>query len=541
MQKVAMSGFRWSNPILARVDKPPGEARPCGDLRRLPNIRLGESAAADSLGHLAGRSGALTHASSARQARDTCVCGTILAAAEPSAAFWGAAMLRNGVSAFQAKVHRLFMRRRSAWPQHAIAICAFLFSCAPVVGQCQSYYDRTENVPVSSRPQPEYDAVGYEADGFTFFPKVTFKTIYDDNIYGLPQQTSDFVFVAQPSLSIDSDWGRNMLDFEIRYERDQYLDHGSQSSNEFSASTTGRLDVDHASAITGSFSAAQLTEARTDPDSIATLAEPVQYDEFKGSIAAFREFNRFRLDASVSDSYLNYSNTPLIGGGYYAEYLRDENAVAENFRVSYALNPDVNTYVEVSPRQEIFVHPITKGSLGYEQFGEITSLNSDGFSILAGANAQLTHLITGDVGVGYLQEDYQDTAIGKVTGVAFNARVQYFPTQLLTVTATAQHSVEPSGLPGTPSLLDTGGKIGADYELLRNLIISPNLSYDKLDYPGSSRVDSRLGAWISLNYLINRAFGVSLSYSYLQQSSIGANAGSAFNDDRVTLSLTIQR
>ena len=81
----------------------------------------------------------------------------------------------------------------------------------------------------------------------------------------------------------------------------------------------------------------------------------------------------------------------------------------------------------------------------------------------------------------------------------------------------------------------------ADYELRRFLIISPNASYARYRYPGTSRVDDRAGAGVSATYLVNRTIGLTAAYSYLQQTSSGGFGGYDFDDNRFSLTLTLQR
>ncbi len=81
----------------------------------------------------------------------------------------------------------------------------------------------------------------------------------------------------------------------------------------------------------------------------------------------------------------------------------------------------------------------------------------------------------------------------------------------------------------------------ADYELLRNLIVTGTLGYTRYDYPGLDRLDNRYAAGLGATYLFSRSVGLTLGYSYLRQDSSGIAHGFNFDDNRLALTLTLQR
>ena len=411
----------------------------------------------------------------------------------------------------------------------AAAMC--VTSCAGVA-HAQSLYDRNENVPVTSRPHPEYDALGVRVGSFTMYPRISLSGTYDDNIFGLPNKTSGFIVSAAPSADFVSNWSRHALEFNLRYERDQYVDQSSESSNEYSLSSSGRLDIDHASAATFHFDVAELTESRTAPDSFAGLRQPVRYDVVTTGVSAYREFDRFRVEGELSNSFYSFYDTPLLNGLVFNESSRDENSTSERIRGSYAVNPDLALFLQVTPNQSHFLH---------EPTDSFSSFDSSGYSLTAGVNGQITHLITADVGLGYYSQSYDDKRIANISGLAYNANIQYFLTQLITVTGRASHSISAAGIPGTPATdLDTVD-LRADYELRRYLIVSPDVNYARYRYPGTDRVDDRYGAGVSATYLVNRTIGITASYGFLRQDSNGGFGGVSFDDNRLSLTLTLQR
>ncbi len=413
--------------------------------------------------------------------------------------------------------------------------------------QAQSYYDRSSVTDVAGRARPEYEAQGVHVGSFTVYPRASLTDIYDDNVYALPQKTGGDIVAVAPSVDIVSNWGRNSLDVHLQYERDQYLQQPSESSNEYSMTANAGIDVDSRSKLSLNLGAAQLTEPRTDSDSIAGLTVPVRYDLISGGAGAYREFGRFRLDLSAAANYYSFYNVPLAPGSYeafddeifsvgkalyYNEALRDEISTSETLRLSWALDPNFAVFTQVQPNQSNFIHE-PRASLG--------SYDSTGYEVLTGLNGQLTHLIRYDVGIGYLDQHYASAQIPDATGVAYNIDAVYDITQLITLKLSGRHSIQAAGVPGSAASDVDTASAGADVELLRNLILSPNFAYYHYIYPGTQRIDSRYFGGINATYLVNRVLGLTASYSYIQQISNGAFGGYNFNDNRVSIALTVQR
>jgi hypothetical protein len=431
----------------------------------------------------------------------------------------------------------------------APALLALVAATGLIAGaaQAQSYYDRTSVTDVTSRAHPEYDAVGEHVGAFTVYPRVSVTDIYDDNVYALPKKTGGDIVAVTPSVDISSNWSRNSLGVHLQYERDQYLDQPGESSNEYAMSANAGIDVDSRSKLSFNLGAGQYTEPRSDADSIEGIVEPVRYDLISGGAGAYREFGRFRLDLSAAASYYSFYNVQLapgiydIGGNdilavggndYYNEASRDEVATSQTIRLSWAIDPNIAIFTQFQPNQSNFIH---------EPLAALGSYNSTGYEVLTGVNGQLTHLIRYDAGIGYLDQHYTSAQIADVTGVAFNIDAAYNITQLITLKLSGNHSIQAAGIPGSAASDVDSGTVKADYELLRNLILSPYFAYYHYIYPGTTRIDSRYASGISATYLINNILGLTASYSYIEQLSNGTFGGYNFNDNRLSLALTVQR
>jgi hypothetical protein len=160
---------------------------------------------------------------------------------------------------------------------------------------------------------------------------------------------------------------------------------------------------------------------------------------------------------------------------------------------------------------------------------------------LAGADFQVSNLVTGNAAVGYLQQNFDDTRFKDITGLGGKMSLQWFPTQLTTVSGTITRTVEDSIEIGAGGFLSTNFTGQVDHELRRNIILTGQFAYGKDDFKGIDRNDSRWLGAISGTYLVNRYIGLGLTYSYLDHSSSGLDRGREFTVQKAMVSLVLQR
>ena len=95
----------------------------------------------------------------------------------------------------------------------------------------------------------------------------------------------------------------------------------------------------------------------------------------------------------------------------------------------------------------------------------------------------------------------------------------------MTVTLKGNRSVDESGLAGSPARVDSNVEVTLDYELRRNLIVSPSIAYSHEDYPGSSRIDNVFAPELKIDYLVNRNLTLGLGYTYVLRESNVSGVG----------------
>lgn len=401
----------------------------------------------------------------------------------------------------------------------------------------ESNFRRDRNISVLQRPHTGYEALGVREGAFMVWPKIAATAEYNDNIYATStDKVDDTVFHIAPEVDITSTWSRNSLSAYARSVINRYWDNTSENTEDYSIGAQGQLDVLRTAQINGGVDWSKLTEPRTSSSSPLNSAHPIQYDLGSVFVSGAREFNRLKVSGRLDLRKFNYLNSESITGTPILEDDRDRTLTIATARADYAVSPDTALFVEVSGNRRDYRLENPSAAL-YPNF---TDRDSKGYEALVGANFDLSALMRGEVGVGYLKQNYQNPRFNDVTGLGVRGQIEYFPTQLVTATFTGSRTLEDAGIPGSSGYLSTNVGARVDYELLRNVILGGQVGYGNDDYKGIDRTDKRTTFGLNGTYLLNRNIGITVGYNYFKQTSHGTDGGEPFKVNKIGATLTLQ-
>jgi hypothetical protein len=390
-------------------------------------------------------------------------------------------------------------------------------------------FERSDNVGVLERARPGYEALGVRTGGFILYPKVTARVEYDSNVYAQPNAVSDTIYSVAPELELRSDWPRHAAAVNMEANLRRYDKYGSEDADTWAIRGRGRIDVSRRTTIDLRASHVDDVEPRTQGAYAVDPARPIQFRTDTVAAVARQEFGRARVVVTADLTKFDFDDGVEPGGTVIDQDYRDRTEAEVAAKLAYALSPATAFFVEVGAQQ-----------MSYD---DTTLINRDsqGMTALVGVDWEVTRLITGEASVGYIHQSFDDSAYGDVSNPHYRLRLNWYPTPLVTVGVTATQRVTDSPLVDSPAFVSRTVELRADYELLRNLIISGHILGTDQAYRGIDRDDRRYGVGLSANYLLNRTVGVSLRYKYDTLESSGVERGRDFDDQSVSLALTLQR
>jgi len=420
----------------------------------------------------------------------------------------------------------------------ALALCAgasWLATLSPAAAQgldtgMGRAFDADRNVSVRERPRPEYDALGLRQGSFLIYPKVALETEYNDNVLATSRKSDDIILRATPEVTVRSNWSRNALVAFARANHDQYRDFSSDNTTDWRVGGRANVEIGRGGLVLGG-ETGQLTQPRYSTDTPTTAASPIQYHQDVLLAQFGQELNRLRLTGRTDFRKQDFEDGRDFNGGVIPQDFRDHTVTGLSGKAEYAISSDTAVFVSGGFNRR-----------RYDLTPPQVSLNrdSEGFELTGGVNFDITRLVRGEVQLGYLRQEYKEAQFGNISGLAGRGQVEWFPTQLTTVTFTGERSVEESATLTASGYLDTRLTAQVDHELRRNVILTARAGFEDAEYKNIDRRDRFWSGSVAANWLINRRLGLAATYSRLSQESSGAVRRPDFNVNRFIVSLVVQ-
>ena len=393
-------------------------------------------------------------------------------------------------------------------------------------------FARDRNVSVRERPRPEYEALGLTAGTFAVYPLLQIDAEHNDNIFATATGAdSDWIVRLKPEIQVESGWSRHSLSAFARGTIARYQDFDAENYEDWDVGANGRLDITRASNIAGGVNFASITEPRTSSNAPASTREPVSYDLASSFLAASHVAGRVKLSARGDRREFDYQDAVTLGGTLVDQDNRDRTISSLTGRVDVALSPATALFVQATTNKRDYDTAVS---------ALLPARDSEGYEVLAGANFEVGAVARGEIAVGYIAQDFDAAVYDEIDGFGGRAQLEWFPTQLTTVTTFGSRTIEDSGIVGSGGYLSTSIGARVDHELMRNVLLNAEASLSTDAYEGIDREDQRLQLSVGGTYLLNRNVGVSLSVGRFEQTSDGLAGGAEFDANRLTATLVAQ-
>ncbi|WP_395645028.1 outer membrane beta-barrel protein [Terricaulis sp.] len=359
-----------------------------------------------------------------------------------------------------------------------------------------------EPISVRERPRPEYDPLGMRFGGFDLHAGLGLAAQTTDNVLATAtNEQDDVVYHVTPEARLRSTWGRHALEIGAGADVQSYQDTSDADVTTYYVDGMGRLDIGTDTNVTARALLAHEAESFANPDALPGQ-ERVEYDRTGASLAVAHTFNRVRLIGTAETRDFDFDDANGVD-----QDRRDYSEDSLTGRVEVAMSPRL-----------FLVGQVTSDQRDYDND---PAVSSEGMTYLAGVRLELTDLIHGEITAGTFERDY-DGATGSVDGTAIAANVEWYVTQLTTLTFHASQGAQEGGASiDTPY---TASEYGArvDHELLRNLILSASFTSGKRDYETIALEDETFAGTVEAIYLMNRRVDLNLRYAHEENDSTAA-------------------
>ena len=352
-----------------------------------------------------------------------------------------------------------------------------------------------------TEPDDPYAPLGVRAGAFTLFPAIELIGGYDTNPGRVPGGQGASLYTVAPELQVQSNWSRHELKADLRGSYTGYNpdETPTLSRPNFNGKLDGRVDVTHDTRVDLGSRVLVSTDNPGSPNLQAGLAKLPIFTTFGGSAGLGQKFNRLDLSLKGDFERTVYQDSTLTDGTTASNKDRQYNQYSGILRGSYEMTPGVKPFVEADV--DTRVHDLAADIYDYER-------DSKGITGTVGSTFELTHLLTGEIGIGYTQRTYEDPRLEKITGLVGDASLVWTANALTTVKLSGKSSVGESTIPGVSGVLYRDVGLQVDHSFRRWLIGSLKLGFGVDDYVGMDREDKRYSAGLGLTYKLSRTLQI---------------------------------
>jgi hypothetical protein len=330
---------------------------------------------------------------------------------------------------------------------------------------------RLRGVAVADRARPDYDPIPIPVGGFKLLPSLTADTGYQSNVYGSSEVKGDVFGEIIAAAQLNSNWAVNSLDvggflagraYPTQYKDDDYT---------YALNASGRYDVTSSEALNAALSTQRVAQSRTSIADTLTTLSPTIYQLSSLELGSNSQFGRFRTYVTGRLATYDYLN---------AEGL-DDVTLDQGYRDYTDQEVLVGAGYDLGGNREWFL----SGDYDRRRYWQDASANlrnGEGYQFLTGIRSEITPLIRGQIGLGYINETFDNPMFKSRSGLAVDTSIDYLATELTTVRFTARRYIEDVAIATSAGSLTTRVDLGVDHELYRNLILTGDVSYEHGDY-----------------------------------------------------------
>jgi hypothetical protein len=359
---------------------------------------------------------------------------------------------------------------------------------------------------------------GRQVGPFLAYPEVGTTVVHDSNIFQSPDnEKSSLVFTINPGLKLERSWqGSNYalalaspIGIYANSSNDNYVD------GQFSAQADWKLPRSLGLKFLGEYIRGHDSRGGTDrPDA----GEPKTWHSGSMSVSGSygRKETRARLEVGGKFTLKRYDKFGL------SDKLDDKNIANLHTALFYQVLP--KTYL--------------LGKIQYANTDYVSSLSagdSNEMKYSLGATWEATAKTSANIELGYSNRDYDATGVENVSGVYWNAGIQWKPLSHSVLDLTTSKSVDDAtGIGSYISQRNVG--MAWKHKWSPRILSTANFSIAAYDYGGSPRSDD----------LYN--YGANLTYQYRKWLNVGAGVqmnhrdsnNNNFDYDKTVFSLNLR-
>ena len=421
------------------------------------------------------------------------------------------------------------LRRCNGVPFGVATVCAFYLLCLPdahaldldgtdglvtetIAGRERLRdYDTTKQNGVErvlDRDRNYVQPDGLRAGNFFIYPSIGTAVVFDDNIYRSDQnKVSDLRSELTPSVKVQSQLPRHLLDMSLDGKIVNYLDNTDQDYANVRAKVEGALHFDHAHTLSASILSAFEHEERGELSTPLTAAEPIGVFHNRASVGITRDVGRLYGTLMATFERWDYADVRSIGGPMLDQDFRNTSEFSTALRFGYRFSPGFEFIGKLRAIRDL------------NQGNDLYDRDATGYEAMAGLAFETGPLLRWRLLAGYGTRDFDQVNIDDVATGLLEAQVQWLPTQYITVTGAAKRQIIAADAVEDAGRVETRLTGRVDYEIWHNIVMNIGAEYRDDEFVGTTRRDRSVIGRVGLDYHASKNWLFSLGYEHAVRDS----------------------
>jgi opacity protein-like surface antigen len=337
-------------------------------------------------------------------------------------------------------------------------------------------------------------------------PAIAVRAEYDTNLFATrTDEVDDWLLVLLPSLGIDSDWQRHEFEVNAGAAIVRHQTYETEDVEDYWVDASGQIDYAKRGYLFGGAAYSREHEDRGSPESSRAGIGPTTFDSVRGHLGLSQSLGNWTLRLGGTAESLTYDDVFPVSNSD-----RNRDMFGGGLRATYRLNPRFALYAQgVWDRRE-YEQPVD--DLGYQR-------DSEGYLAGVGLQARPVNRLSGELYIGYIEQDYEDLRFETLRKPDFAARLRYLTGPLSDVSLRISRSLEETTLPEASGFLSTSYTLSGNRRFSQRLSGSVGMAYTDIDYSGIDRRDAFWSGSASADYAITRNLHLQARYRYLARDS----------------------
>ena len=358
------------------------------------------------------------------------------------------------------------------------------------------------------RDENPYAPMGIRAGTITLFPTLESGITATTNGTSSPGGDSAVLSETRLELRGNSDWSRHRLEFGGNLDYQNALSGDVEPELRGGADASLRLDINHSLAAIASLGYAAERESLNSPLAVAGVDRQPLKHQLTAALALEKGLGPLRLTVTGQVLRETYDAARLSDGTEISQSDRDSTLALARLRVGYEVSPAFLPFVEVEAGRRIYDEDFD--SAGYDR-------SAKRFGARAGVVTDIAEKLAGEVSIGWISEDFDDSRLRRLSGLALAASLQWSPMRGTNVFLDASTTVEGGSGADSGSILHAAA-LRVERQLRSNLTGDLRFGAEWRDFNAGGN-DLTLRGQASLTWWLNRYAALVARLGHEERSS----------------------